>query len=69
MTIGRVWRDAMQGERMSHSARLWRRRTTPQYARQMRSKCYSYFMNDSLVVVVRKKPLMTHLSLASFFIQ
>ncbi|WP_292987978.1 hypothetical protein [Nitrosomonas sp.] len=40
MTIGRVWRDAMQGERMSHT-RLWRRRTTPQCARQMRSKCYS----------------------------
>jgi len=41
VTIERVWLDAMQGERRSHSE-LWRRRTTPQCARQMWSKCYSY---------------------------
>jgi len=34
VTIERVWLDAMQGERRSHSE-LWRRRTTPQCARQM----------------------------------
>jgi hypothetical protein len=41
---GRVWRDAMQGARRSHSE-LWRRRTTPQCARQTWNKSENYFVH------------------------
>ncbi|WP_292990992.1 hypothetical protein [Nitrosomonas sp.] len=47
MTIGRVWRDAMQGERMSHSTRLWTTTNNAAVCPPGAIQVLHLFMNDS----------------------